>query len=111
MKRLSGTVVLLAGLSGCVSFMPPPGAGGKEGEERPGLPGAAAPGMAMMNNAAAANLPTNPTWMADPGHQSVPGRPSGQVAGRLQASNAPVNPALPPAVPPPVPAPQIIAIA
>src|SRR5690242_1390288 len=104
MKRISGTFVLLAGLSGCISFTPGPGVGEKKaGEDRPGMPGAAGPGQAP-GNAAAANLPTNATWMAHPEHQSVPIRPSDQLAARLQTSYAPFNPPRP-AVPAPLPAP------
>src|SRR5262245_66363619 len=109
MKRISGTFVLLAGLSGCMSFTPGPGEGEKKtSDDRPGMPGAPAPGMAMAN--APVSLPTNPTWMAHPEHQAVPVRPSDEVAARLQTSYAPVTPPGP-AAPPPVPAPQALAMA
>src|SRR5690349_3800775 len=104
MKRISGTFLLLAGLSGCISFTPGPGAGEKKTDERPAMPGVTQPGM-VMSNAPATSLPTNPTWTAHPEHLGLPARPSDQLAARLGTTPG-YTPANPPRLQPtPAPAP------
>lgn len=64
MRRIGTAFMLLAGLSGCISFTATPTAGEKKSVEfKPTSTRMAAPaGMAT------AALPSNPTWTAHPGH-------------------------------------------
>ena len=68
MKRLFGTFVLLAGISGCISFTAPQGAKEKKSEARSSVPPPMVPGM-VVGNANSPTLPTMATWTAHPEHQ------------------------------------------
>lgn len=88
MKRLFGTFVLLAGLSGCVSFTAQPGAKEKKAEAKPTVPPPMVPGMVVGNGPApTAPAPAMASWSAHPDHQA----PVDPRWGTMQTNAPPVT--------------------
>src|SRR5437899_238416 len=66
MKRIFATFVLLAGLSGCISFTATPQGEKKPADAKSVLPNQSLGGVGMAPPSLA--MPTNPTWTANPEH-------------------------------------------
>jgi hypothetical protein len=93
MKRIAGTCVLLAGLSGCISFTAQPGTAEKRTPETVACMAATPVSTVAMTPPASVTTPTNPNWTAHPEHQLPPA----QYAARPASPYAPQpRPATPP---------------
>lgn len=100
MTRIASTFVLLAGLSGCISFSAAPQPGDKKTAH--GKQGSSVnPSGMLVQTSGNPTLPTMPAWTAHPDHLVLPPHPaqdpsSGRmpgdaVAGRLQSNYAPIG--------------------
>jgi hypothetical protein len=97
MKRLFGTCLLLAGLSGCISFTAPPSARAKKSSEAKPAASATMPSAVALGTTPPPTLPSMSSWTAHPDHQVPATRPVNDYMAARTAYTPITHPKMAPA--------------